>query len=52
MRGIEEDSPASPLLLRGKAMSNCIADLIVRIPGLEANLLARKVSVKEESLDT
>jgi hypothetical protein len=30
---------------------NYIVDLIVRIPGLEANLLARKVGVKEESLD-
>jgi hypothetical protein len=33
-------------------MSDYIADLIVGVPGLEGNLLARKVSVKEESLDT
>lgn len=33
-------------------MSNCVVDLIVRIASLEGNLLAREVSVKEESLDT
>ena len=32
-------------------MSNCVAHLIVGVPGLERNLLARKVSVKEESLN-
>jgi hypothetical protein len=52
LRGIEEDSPASLLLLRGKAMSNCIADLIVYIPSLEANLLARKIGIKEEGLNS
>jgi hypothetical protein len=33
-------------------VSNCVVDLIVRMAGLEGNLLAREVSVKEESLDT
>ena len=33
-------------------MSNCVADLIVSMPGLEANLLVSKVSVEEESLNT
>ena len=33
-------------------MSNYVADLIVGMPGLEGNLIARKVRVKEESLDT
>ena len=33
-------------------MSNYVVDLIVGMPGLEGNLLVRKVPVKEESLDT
>ena len=33
-------------------MPNYIADLIIGVAGLEGNLLASKVSVKEESLNT
>jgi hypothetical protein len=33
-------------------VSNYVVDLIVGMPGLKGNLLARKVGVKEESLDT
>ena len=51
MRGIKKDSPSGLLFLRGKPVSNCIVDLIVAIPSLEADLIARKVSVEKEGLN-
>ncbi len=51
LRGIYNNSLATPLLLGGKTMCNCVADLIVGMLDLKGNLLARKVGVKEESLD-
>jgi hypothetical protein len=30
----------------------CVADLVVSMPGLQANLLARIIGVKEEGLNT
>ena len=46
------DFPASPLLLRSKTVLEYVADLVVSMPSLQANLLTRIISVKEEGLNT
>jgi hypothetical protein len=50
--GIKEDSPAGSLFLRCKSVGKGLVDLLIRVASLKAYLLVRKVSVKEESLDT
>ena len=48
---LKKNSLSSLLFLRGKPVSNYIVDLIVAISSLEADLIARKVSVEKEGLN-
>jgi hypothetical protein len=50
--GIKDNSSASLLFLRGKTVLYCIANLIIGMPGLEADLIAYIVGIKEEGLNT
>lgn len=49
---IKDDSPAVSSFLRYKIISKCVANLLVRVAYLKADLIASIISIKEGSLDT
>ncbi len=53
LRSIKQYSPANVLpFLRGKAVLNSVADLIISVSSLQADLRACKISIKEKGLNT